>query len=117
MIVGLGQQEKSKRNPLDLFGKAGVCRLIGDGPWLAQKGPCRRGACRNRGRFLSVVLYRSGARYEKNASFSAWLMRRIGARGSFAARTGLRTRPLAMRVEPSDTSTAGAGEAVGGGGG
>ena len=60
-----------------------------------------------------------GVAYEKNASFSAWLMRRIGASGSFAARTGLRTTPLAMRVEPSDTSIAGAGAggAAGGGGG
>ena len=42
--------------------------------------------------------------YEKNAIFSAWLMRRIGASGSLAAVPGLRTMPLAMMVEPSDTS-------------
>ena len=57
--------------------------------------------------------------YEKNAIFSAWLMRRIGASGSLAAMTGFRRMPLAMRLEPSDISTAGAGAgaAAGGGGG
>ena len=61
--------------------------------------------------------------YEKNAIFSAWLMRRIGARGSLAAVTGFRSMPLAIRLEPSDISTAGAGaggtaaSAAGGGGG
>ena len=57
--------------------------------------------------------------YEKNAIFSAWLMRRIGASGSLAAVTGFRTMPLAMRLEPSDISTAGAGAGTvaGGGGG
>jgi hypothetical protein len=62
--------------------------------------------------------------YEKNAIFSAWLMRRIGASGSLAAVTGFRSMPLAMRLEPSDISTAGAGAggtgagaAAGGGGG
>ena len=60
--------------------------------------------------------------YEKNAIFSTWLMRRIGASGSLAAVTGFRSMPLAMRVEPSDISTAGAGgigagAAAGGGGG
>ena len=60
--------------------------------------------------------------YEKNAIFSAWLMRRIGASGSLAAVTGFRSMPLAMMVEPSDTSTTGAGAggtgaAAGGGGG
>ena len=57
--------------------------------------------------------------YEKNAIFSTWLMRRIGASGSLAAVTGFRTMPLAMRLEPSDISTAGAaagGAAAGGGG-
>ena len=56
--------------------------------------------------------------YEKNAIFSAWLMRRIGASGSLAGVTGFRSMPLAMRLEPSDTSTAGtgAGAAAGGGG-
>lgn len=58
-----------------------------------------------------------GVAYEKNASFSAWLMRRIGASGSFAARAGLRTTPFAMRVEPSDTSIAGAGAGGAAGGG
>ena len=53
------------------------------------------------------------ASYEKKAIFSAWLMRRIGASGSLAAVTGFRSMPLAMRLEPSDISTAGAG---GGGG-
>ena len=53
------------------------------------------------------------ALYEKNAIFSTWLMRRIGASGSLAAVTGFRSMPLAMRLEPSDISTAGAG---GGGG-
>ena len=55
--------------------------------------------------------------YEKNAIFSAWLMRRIGASGSLAAVTGLRSMPLAMRLEPSDISTAGAGAGAAGGGG
>ena len=57
--------------------------------------------------------------YEKNAIFSAWLMRRIGASGSLAAVTGFRSMPLAMRLEPSDTSTGagGTGTAAGGGGG
>src|SRR5678815_760142 len=57
--------------------------------------------------------------YEKNAIFSAWAMRRIGASGSLAAAFGFFRRPLAMMVEPSETSAAGAGAAatVGGGGG
>jgi len=38
-------------------------------------------------------------------------MRRIGAKGSLAA-TGLRTRPLAMIDEPSETSSAGSGAAA-----
>ena len=64
------------------------------------------------------------ALYEKNAIFSTWLMRRIGASGSLAAVTGFRSMPLAIRLEPSDISTtgtgiagAGAGAAAGGGGG
>ena len=57
------------------------------------------------------------ASYEKNAIFSTWLMRRIGASGSLAAVTGFRSMPLAMRLEPSDISTAGAGAGAGGGGG
>ena len=61
------------------------------------------------------------ASYEKNAIFSTWLMRRIGASGSLAAVTGFRSMPLAIRVEPSETSTAGTGaggtDAAGGGGG
>ena len=60
------------------------------------------------------------ASYEKNAIFSAWLIRRIGASGSFAAVTGLRSMPLAMMLAPSDTSAigvgAGAGAATGAGG-
>jgi hypothetical protein len=56
------------------------------------------------------------ALYEKNAIFSTWLMRRIGANGSLAAVTGLRTMPLAMRLEPSDISTAGAGAGAAAGG-
>ena len=36
-------------------------------------------------------------------------MRRIGAIGSLAGVTGFRSMPLAMMVEPSDTSTAGTG--------
>ena len=57
------------------------------------------------------------ALYEKNAIFSAWLMRRIGASGSLAAVTGFLSMPLAMRLEPSDISTAGAGAGAGAGGG
>ena len=57
------------------------------------------------------------AAYEKNAIFSAWLMRRIGASGSLAAVTGFRSMPLAMRLEPSDISTAGAGIGAGAGSG
>ena len=56
------------------------------------------------------------ATYEKNAIFSAWLMRRIGASGSLAAVTGFRSMPLAMRLEPSDISTAGAGTGAAGDG-
>lgn len=52
--------------------------------------------------------------YEKNAIFSAWLMRRIGASGSLAAVTGFFKRPLAIRLEPSDISTTGAGAGAGG---
>ena len=55
--------------------------------------------------------------YEKNAIFSAWLIRRIGASGSLAAVTGFRSMPLAMRLEPSDISTAGAGAGAAAGGG
>ena len=39
--------------------------------------------------------------YEKNAIFSAWVMRRIGARGSLAAR-GFCSMPLARMLAPSD---------------
>lgn len=55
--------------------------------------------------------------YEKNAIFSAWLILRIGASGSLAAVTGFRSMPLAMMVEPSDTSTAGTGAGAAAGGG
>ncbi|MBA4037261.1 MAG: hypothetical protein C0480_21985 [Bradyrhizobium sp.] len=56
---------------------------------------------------------------EKNAIFSAWLMRRIGASGSLAGLAGLRNMPLAMMVEPRDTpaGTAGAGSGDGAGAG
>ena len=46
---------------------------------------------------------------EKNAIFSAWLMRRIGASGSLAGTAGFRNMPLAMMVEPSDIPIGGAG--------
>ena len=46
---------------------------------------------------------------EKNAIFSAWLMRRIGASGSLADTAGFRNMPLAMMVEPSDIPIGGAG--------
>ena len=46
---------------------------------------------------------------EKNAIFSAWLMRRIGASGSLADTAGFRNMPLAMIVEPSDIPSGGAG--------
>jgi hypothetical protein len=41
--------------------------------------------------------------YEKNAIFSAWLMRRIGASGSGTDASGLRTIPFAISVEPSES--------------
>ena len=68
---------------------------------------------------MNASLRKAEATYEKNAIFSAWLMRRIGARGSLARGPGLLSMPLAMRLEPSDISTAGAGAgaAAGGGGG
>jgi hypothetical protein len=50
--------------------------------------------------------------YEKNAIFSAWLIRRIGASGSLAATAGLRTMPLAMIDEPSEIARAGSGAAA-----
>ncbi len=52
-----------------------------------------------------------GRAHEKNAIFSAWVMRRIGASGSFAGVFGRVTRPLARMVAPSD----GAGSGVTGG--
>ena len=64
-----------------------------------------------------VEIRRRRGFYEKNAIFSAWLMRRIGASGSLAAVIGFRSMPLAIRLEPSDISTAGAGAGAGGGGG
>jgi hypothetical protein len=42
-------------------------------------------------------------RHEKNAIFSAWLMRRIGASGSDTDALGLRTIPLAISVEPRES--------------
>ena len=42
--------------------------------------------------------------HEKNAIFSAWLMRRIGASGSDAEAKGVRTMPLAIRLEPREGS-------------
>ena len=56
---------------------------------------------------------RAEALYEKNAIFSAWLMRRIGASGSLAAMTGFRSMPLAMmaRAERHFHGGAGAGQA------
>src|SRR6266478_7674415 len=53
------------------------------------------------GRRLAAVYY------EKNAIFSAWLMRRIGASGSDIAAWGLRTIPFATRVEPREASSEG----------
>ncbi len=40
--------------------------------------------------------------HEKKATFSAWLMRRIGASGSDCDALGLRTIPLAISVEPRE---------------
>src|SRR3954447_4229267 len=54
--------------------------------------------------------------YEKNAIFSTWLMRRIGAKGSLAGLAGLLSMPLARMLEPSDISTAGGATAAGCGG-
>jgi hypothetical protein len=48
---------------------------------------------------------------EKNAIFSAWLMRRIGAKGSLAGTIGFLTIPLAMIDEPSEISSAVSGAA------
>jgi hypothetical protein len=48
---------------------------------------------------------------EKNAIFSAWLMRRIGASGSLAATAGFLTMPLAMIEEPSEISSEASGAA------
>src|ERR1700722_1969554 len=49
------------------------------------------------------------ANHEKNAIFSAWLMRRIGASGSGIEVLGRCTIPLAISDEPSDGSGTGEG--------
>jgi hypothetical protein len=49
--------------------------------------------------------------HEKNAIFSAWLRRRIGASGSGPDTLGFRRIPLAIRVEPNKGSGEGSGEA------
>ena len=54
-----------------------------------------------------------GAAHEKNAIFSAWVMRRIGARGSLAGARGGCRMPLARMVAPSEGS--GSGEGIGSG--
>src|SRR5580692_10176318 len=63
----------------------------------------------------------SSALQEKNAIFSAWLMRRIGANGSGADALGRCRIPLARSVEPSDgpgnSRTAGSTEIGGAGSG
>lgn len=61
-----------------------------------------------------MTAVRTGAnrRQEKNATFSAWLIRRMGASGSDGA-LDLGTSPFAMMVEPSDGSTATAGAGSG----
>ena len=43
--------------------------------------------------------------YEKNAIFSAWLMRRIGASGSDVAAAGRFRIPRAISEEPSEGSS------------
>src|SRR5882724_413497 len=48
--------------------------------------------------------------YEKNAIFSAWLIRRIGASGSEAEALGFRTMPVARIVEPREGSGEGSAE-------
>jgi hypothetical protein len=40
--------------------------------------------------------------YEKNAIFSAWVMRRIGASGSAAGAAGSAMTPLAINAAPSE---------------
>jgi hypothetical protein len=50
---------------------------------------------------------KSAPAHEKKAIFSAWLMRRIGASGSDAEAMGLRTIPLAIRLEPRERSVEG----------
>ena len=49
--------------------------------------------------------------YEKNAIFSAWLMRRIGAKASEAEALGFFTMPVARIAEPSEGSSEGSGSA------
>ena len=61
--------------------------------WMAGSGP---------------AMTKSAAQvHEKNAIFSAWLMRRIAASGSDAEVAGLRTMPLAIRLEPRERSVEG----------
>ena len=57
----------------------------------------------------------SALRQEKNAIFSAWLIRRIGASGSLAG-TLFGRMPLAMIIEPSDGSRVDAGAGAAGAG-
>lgn len=44
------------------------------------------------------------AAYEKNAIFSGWVMRRIGASESLAGACGRCRRPFDRSVDPSDGS-------------
>ena len=50
---------------------------------------------------------------EKNAIFSVWLMRRMGASGSGLEVRGRDTMPLASKLDPSDGSAAGLGLGAG----
>jgi len=62
-----------------------------------------------------MTIWRARAPYEKNAIFSAWVMRRIGAMGSLAAARGFCRMPLARMVAPSEGSgrDADKGEGIG----
>ena len=64
---------------------------------------------------LAMTIWRARAPYEKNAIFSAWVMRRIGAMGSLAAARGFCRMPLARMVAPSEGSgrDADKGEGIG----
>jgi hypothetical protein len=91
--------ESRSRGLLDTPQEPVIGLAEGETHWRGMTGPC--GSAKRK----PDCFVRHTTTHEKKAIFSAWLMRRIGASGSTPAACGRRTMPLAIRVEPSETSS------------